>query len=62
MLFLPGFDPWTLQPVVDLLVGFLVLVSFEIDNISIGKKVSDSFFIREEGKVNTTHSFITKSR
>jgi hypothetical protein len=33
--FFPGFDPWTLQPVVDLLVGFLVLVSFEIDNISI---------------------------
>jgi len=38
MLFLPGFDPWTLQPVVYLLVCFLVLVSFEIENISIGKK------------------------
>jgi len=38
VLFLPGFDPWTLQPVVDLLVGFLVLVPFEIDNISVGNK------------------------
>jgi len=41
--------------------GFLV-VSFEIDNISIGKQVSGSFFVREEGKVNTTCSFITKNR
>jgi hypothetical protein len=62
MLFLPGFDPWTLQPVVDLLVGFLVLVSFEIDSILVGKQVSGSFFVREEGKVNITCSFLTKSR
>jgi hypothetical protein len=61
MLFLPGFDPSTLQPVVYLLVCFLVLVSFEIDSISIGKQVTGSFFVREEGKVNTC-SFITKNR
>ena len=60
VLSLPGFDPWTFQPVVDLLVCFLLLVSFEIDNISIGKQVSGSFFVREEGKLSTTCSFIKK--
>jgi hypothetical protein len=45
-----------------LVVGFLVLVSFEIYIISAGKQVSDSFIVREERRVNTTCSFIIKNK
>ena len=36
--------------------------SFEMDNISTCKQVLGSFFVREEGRVNTTFTFITNNR